>query len=457
MAECIDSGEEYQVESERCHARRQAQIDKARLAFRERFGCQPDWVVRAPGRVNLIGEHTDYNEGFVFPAAIDREIIIAASKSKSANSIADSSASSSANSSASSSANSSANSIADSNASTSADSNASTSADSSVFALSLDYAEEDQFDLHDIAKRNSCQWANYLRGVLSTLQRTGHRLAGFNAVICGDVPQGAGLSSSAAYEVAVATLCNKINDLEIGAKDIALIAQRAENEFVGVQCGIMDQFISALGEEDSALLIDCRSLESRAIPLNLSQHAVSIVITNTGVRRGLVDSQYNARRAECAAGVKRLAELSGRHLNSLRDIEFAEFEKFSIQLDPVVAGRCRHVVSENKRVLDAVTMLEQGDLYGFGQMMNDSHRSLRDHFEVSCLELDILVELSQNHPGVIGARMTGGGFGGCTVAIMQNKSLQSYLSEVIPAYQNRTGRIASVYICRATAGASVIK
>jgi len=256
--------------------------------------------------------------------------------------------------------------------------------------------------------------------------------------------------------VAVATLCNSMNDLKIAAKDIALIAQRSENEFVGVQCGIMDQFISALGEEDAALLIDCRDLTYRAVPLNLAAKSCAIVITNTGVQRGLVDSQYNARRSECGIGVQKLSQLTGRHLNSLRDIELEEFEKLSRQLEPAVARRCRHVVSENKRVLDAVAALEAGNLDGFGQLMNASHKSLRDDFHVSCAELDTLVELSQSHPGVIGAWMTGGGFGGCTVALVRAGAIESYESLVIPEYQKRSGKTATVYVCRSTAGASVI-
>jgi galactokinase len=386
----------------------ESQVDKAKIAFEERFGRQPDYIVRAPGRVNLIGEHTDYNQGFVFPTAIDREVIIAASKSEG----------------------------------------------SEVCVRSMDYGEEDQFELADIGKRNDRPWANYLRGVLSTLQKRGALLAGFDAVLTGNVPQGAGLSSSAAYEVAVATLCNKMNDLMLSPKDIALIAQRAENEFVGVQCGIMDQFISALAEEDSALLIDCRSLIARAVPLRLTAHDCSIVIINTGVQRGLVDSKYNERRAECARGVEKLSQLCGRTINSLRDIDLEEFEKLGGSLDKTVANRCRHVISENQRVLDAVCCLEDGDLNGFGQLMNASHASLRDHFQVSCPELDILVELSQSHADVIGARMTGGGFGGCAVALIRNSFLAEYNAKVAPEYQRRTGKVPTVYICRSTAGAS---
>lgn len=379
-------------------------------AFIQQFHAKPQFVVRAPGRVNLIGEHTDYNEGFVFPTAIDREMIIAATPNGS----------------------------------------------DEIVAYSLDYQETDRFNLSGIGKSDEHPWADYLRGVLSTLQKRKFVVSGFNAVLAGNVPQGAGLSSSAAYEVAVVTLCNEIDELSIGGKDVALIAQQAENEFVDMQCGIMDQFISALGQEDAALMIDCRSLDYRAVPLKLSERGYSIVITNSGVRRGLVDSEYNARRSECADGVKLLSKLTGRNLNSLRDIEIGEFETHSGQLPAKVVQRCRHVISENKRVIDAVSALESSDLERFGKLMNQSHVSLRDDFEVSCSEVDQLVELSQKHPGVLGARMTGAGFGGCTVAIIANDAVDSFRKSVIPQYEKQTGRKTEIYVCASTAGAQLL-
>ncbi len=387
-----------------------SRVSAVQDAFVQQFHAKPEFIVRAPGRVNLIGEHTDYNEGFVFPTAIDREMIIAATPNGS----------------------------------------------DEIVAYSLNYKETDRFNLGNISKSDEHPWADYLRGVLSTLQKRKFLVGGFNAVLAGNVPQGAGLSSSAAYEVAVVTLCNEINKLSIGGKDVALIAQQAENEFVGMQCGIMDQFISALGQEDAALMIDCRSLDYRAVPLKLSDRGCSIVITNSGVRRGLVDSEYNARRAECAEGVKRLSELTGRKLNSLRDIEIDEFETHAGKLPQKVVQRCRHVISENKRVLDAVSALESADLKTFGRLMNESHGSLRDDFEVSCSEVDQLVELSQKHPGVLGARMTGAGFGGCTVAIMSNDAVEAFRNSVIPQYEKQTGRTAEIYVCASTAGAQLV-
>ncbi len=389
-----------------------SQSDIAIDTFTTRFNQAPKYLVRAPGRVNLIGEHTDYNQGFVFPCAIDREMVIVASCRD----------------------------------------------DHRVMAHSVEYNEDDEFDLADIDKipAPERQWANYLRSVLSTLQKRGYKLSGFNAVLAGNVPQGAGLSSSAAYEVAVATVCNGMDRLNISSKDIALIAQQAENEFIGVQCGIMDQFISALGEVDSALMIDCRSLDYRAVPLRLEELACSIVIVNSGVQRGLVDSEYNARRDQCTEGVVALSRLTGRAMESLRDIELAEFETHAAALDSTVAKRCRHVVTENKRVTDAVACLEASNLDDFGLLMNASHASLRDDFAVSCPEIDTLVELSQKYEGVLGARITGGGFGGCTVAIMYDAVVESFMDTVIPEYERLCHKQASVYICRAMSGATLV-
>lgn len=307
-------------------------------AYKSQFGSEPELIVRAPGRVNLIGEHTDYNEGFVFPAAIDREMLIAAR----------------------------------------------TNGGDKVVAFSLDYGELDSFELNGIVQSADYMWSNYLRAVVDTLQKNGYRLGGFTAMLSGNVPQGAGLSSSAAYEVAVATICNIFFKLGISGKEIALLAQKAENQFIGVQCGIMDQFISALGEEDSALMIDCKTLDYKAVPLKLKSSGYAIVITNSGVRRGLVDSEYNARRQECSQGVSQLSALTGRKLNSLRDATLADLEKHGSSLDDTVRRRSLHVVSENQRVEDAVRALEAGDISRFGQLMNESHRSLREDFAVSC-------------------------------------------------------------------------
>jgi galactokinase len=392
----------------------QDRVEAVKAAFVEKFGAEPEFIVRAPGRVNLLGEHTDYNDGFVFPAAIDREMIIAASPKADRK-------------------------------------------DLDVVLYSLDYEQEDTFNLNKLAKSPEHPWSDYARAMLYIWQACAFKTRAFNAVISGNVPQGAGLSSSAAYEVAVGALLNEMLALGIAPKQLALLAQKAENKFVGVQCGIMDQFISALGRKDAALLIDCRTLDFRPVPLRLAESGMAIVITHSGVRRGLVDSEYNARRAECQEAVKLLKEALGRDdIKALRDVSLAEFKKHAKALPKGVAKRAKHVISENERVLEAVEALQKGKLEAFGKLMNASHASLRDDYEVSCPELDALVELTQAHPGVVGARMTGAGFGGCTVALMSADAVEAFKSGVVPAYEERTGKKAEVYVCDAVAGASVL-
>lgn len=388
------------------------QIEKVKTAFKERFGSEPSHIVRAPGRVNLIGEHTDYTGGFVFPTAIDREMIIAARHFDG----------------------------------------------EAITAYSLEYGNEDSFEPGQIAKQeeSSKLWSNYLRAVVHVLQSKSHKVKAFQAVLSGNVPQGAGLSSSAAFEVAAVTLLNSMFGLSIARRDVALLSQRAENEFVGVQCGIMDQFISALGEPDSALLIDCRSLEYRAVPLDLTSHDLSLIIINSGVQRGLVDSEYNARRRECEEGAKLLGAALKKSVSNLRDVSMNELVSCQSTLPPIIARRCRHVVFENQRVLDAVAALERQDIAQFGQLMNQSHQSLRDDYEVSCGELDTMVSLLQTCEGVLGSRMTGAGFGGCTVSLMKSDHLALLDTKVLPAYEEKTGRHPQKYICKASAGASII-
>jgi len=389
-------------------------IEAVMAAFRERFSEEPALVVRAPGRVNLIGEHTDYNEGFVFPAAINREMLIAASPK--------------------------------------AD-----TGDRLVELFSLDYNRADSFSLRSINRTDSQQWSNYLRGSLDVLQKDGNDLPAFRAVLSGNVPQGAGLSSSAAFEVAVIQLMNRMANLDMARDRAALLAQKAENEFIGVQCGIMDQFISALGSKDSALMIDCRSLEYRSIPLQLDRRGLSIVITNSGVSRGLVDSEYNTRRAECRQGVELMRDLLKRsEIGSLRDVSVDEFRQVAGSLPETVAMRCRHVITENQRVVDAVAALERGDIKEFGTLVNRSHLSLKDDFQVTTGELDILVGLTQALSGVVGSRMTGAGFGGCNVTIMATESIESFKNNVMPSYEQKCGRKAEVYVCRAVEGANIV-
>jgi galactokinase len=388
-------------------------VEAVKAAFRDKFGGEPDYVVRAPGRVNLIGEHTDYNEGFVFPVAIDREMIIAARPKPDRK-------------------------------------------DFGMRLYSMDYDQLDEFNYNKLEKSKEHPWSDYMRGMLNIWQACAFKVRAFEAVLSGNVPQGAGLSSSAAYEVAVGKLLDEMMASGIPPKQLAMLAQKAENRFIGVQCGIMDQFISALGRQDSALLIDCRSLQFRAVPLRLSERNAAIVITETGVQRGLVDSEYNARRAECAEGVQLLAKKLKTEIKSLRDVSLADFKKHEKALSEVVARRCRHVITENNRVLDSVEALEKGKLDAFGKLMNASHASLRDDYQVSCKELDVLADLTQQHEGVYGARMTGAGFGGCTVAIMDESAVKSFQADVVPKYEQATGKKARVFVCKAVGGASTL-
>jgi galactokinase len=391
----------------RSNPRIEALID----SFRKTFGEAPALVARAPGRVNIIGEHTDYNEGFVLPIAIDKDILIAGSPA----------------------------------------------AGSQVEVYSCDYRERDAFALSQIKRIDKQCWSNYVRGTLNALQVAGHTLHGFKACISGNVPQGAGLSSSAAIEVAVAKFAVHLNRLSIEPKQIALLAQRAEHEFAGVNCGIMDQFVSVLAKPDCALMIDCRSLQSRDVPLRLSPHRLSIVVTNSGVTRGLVESAYNSRREECAHGVSLISEILSKPLAGLRDVSVNDFQRTQSQLPTGVAKRCRHVINENERVLMAESALKSDNFAELGRLMDQSHDSLRDDFQVSCREVDMLVELTRRHPGVLGARMTGAGFGGCTVAIMNAGAIDSFKTEVLPRYADETKRKPEMYVCAPSGGASVVE
>jgi len=381
---------------------------RATTEFQRHFAGIANVIVQAPGRVNLIGEHTDYNEGFVLPVAIDRYITIAARRRL----------------------------------------------DRQVVIYSTNYQEEDRVSLTNI-ERSDKQWCNYYRGVLSTMLEAGYDLSGFEAVIDGDLPQGAGLSSSAAYELAVAALCATISSLDLDKKTLALLSQKAENNFIGLKCGIMDQFASALCKADAALLIDCRSLSTTQVPLPLANQGARLVITNSGVRRGLVDSEYNRRRETCETGTDRIGSLLERKLSSLRDVTLADFKRCASKLPDDIARRCGHVITENERVLESVEALEKGDLVRLGQLMYASHYSLSREFEVSCPESDLLVELTKQHPGTYGSRMTGAGFGGCTVSVMEEAALDDYAGKIVPDYEGKTGKKAEIYLCKAVTGVRV--
>ena len=378
-------------------------------AFGEAFGSGGSAaLVRAPGRVNLIGEHTDYNGGYVLPMAIDRAIRIALRPTGGA----------------------------------------------VVDLVSRDFDGRVAFDLGALAFDRNCHWANYPQGVAWVLQDAGHELSGFQGVVAGDVPIGAGLSSSAAFEVAAALAFAHASGLAIAPAELARLCQRAENEFVGVRCGIMDQFVSLHAQEDHAIFLDCTTLEHEVVPLDSSR--AQVVVADTGVHHSLAASEYNRRRAECEEAFDLLRE-DLPDAETYRDISVEQFAALADKLPEVIRRRARHVIHENQRVLDSMAALREGDLGAFGALMNASHESLRDDYEVSCEELDIMVALALEADGVFGSRMTGGGFGGCTVALVANDAVPAFCDALSARYKERTGREPAVYVCRPAAGAGVVQ
>jgi galactokinase len=361
---------------------------------------------RAPGRVNLIGEHTDYNDGFVMPAALDFFTWVSISPLESRR----------------------------------------------LRIFSENFDEEVEVDLDDEKLTARGHWSDYPIGVAVELQRAGYRLRGATLSVRGDVPIGSGLSSSAAIEVATACALVANSGLKIDARELALLCQRAENEFVGARVGIMDQFVSLFGRAQKALLLDCRSLEFKLLPL---PDNVRLIICNTMVKHELASSAYNERRAQCEAGVEYLAKFYA-NVRALRDVTLEQLEQHRSGLPEVVYRRCRHVVTENARVLAAGEALEQGDLRRFGELMRESHRSLRDDYEVSSEELDLMVELAEKVEGVYGARMTGGGFGGSTVNLVPEENVEEFRARVAEGYERVTRLSPEIYICTAGNGAEEV-
>jgi galactokinase len=367
--------------------------------FAPRFGSPPSAIVRAPGRVNLIGEHTDYNDGFVLPMAIDRAIWIALRPRP----------------------------------------------DRLVVVHSLDFAETAEFDLDRLEKQSG--WIEYLKGVAWALQQDAYRVHGFDAVVAGDVPIGAGLSSSAAWELAAARAFAVTSGFTWDATQMALVGQRAENQWVGMNCGIMDQMISAAGQADHALLIDCRSLETQPVPL---PPGIVVLVLDTATRRGLVDSAYNERRSQCEAVAKFFS------VKALRDVTLDQLNEKRDLLDRVAYRRARHVISENERTLQAADAMKRGETIELGQLMQLSHMSLRDDFEVSSRELNVMVECAERQSGCYGARMTGAGFGGCAVALVRQNAAEAFSSSIATEYQAATGLTPNIYICTAANGAEIV-
>ena len=382
-----------------------AQLERETIAaFRDRFGTPPTVIAAAPGRVNLIGEHTDYNEGFVLPAAIDRAIVVAARAR----------------------------------------------ADSRLNLYSVNFAQSASHTLGAALPSRPRQWVKYVAGVAAMLQRAGETLTGADMCINGNIPRGAGLSSSAALEMAVASALEHLNHLSRPDTDIIRFCQQAEHEFVGVQCGIMDQFISRLGRSGHALLIDCRSLAHEHVPV---PEGVRLVILDTGTKRTLASSAYNRRREECAESVRQLsAVLPG--IAALRDVSAAAFADHAEILPPDIRRRARHVVTENERVLQAVEALRRGDLAVLGKLMYDSHLSLERDYEVSCMELDTMVDICAECDGVYGARMTGAGFGGCAICIARAEAVETIARRVEREYPEKTGKTPTILVTSPAGGAS---
>ncbi|TMN71594.1 galactokinase [Pseudoalteromonas sp. S1727] len=376
-----------------------------RSAFLKHFTRDADFVVKAPGRVNLIGEHTDYNDGFVLPCAIEYATYIAVAPRT----------------------------------------------DSTVNVLALDCNNEvDSFSVgQEVAHHQTQSWSNYVRGVVDELQKRGHQLTGCDICITGNVPQGAGLSSSAALEVGIAYAFNHLCDLFIERKEIAKIGQAAENNFVGCNCGIMDQLISACGQQGQALGIDCQSLDLIEVSIN---EGMTIMMINSNVKRGLVDSEYNLRREQCYAGAEAFSKPSLRH------VSIEEYEANKAQLDPQVAKRVEHIVYENARTLAAMQAFTDNDIGRLSKLMAQSHASMRDLFEITTVQIDALVEIIDNVLGDKGGvRMTGGGFGGCVVAFVPNVMVAEVTAAIESQYQQQTGIKESIYTSLPASGVSVIR
>ncbi len=377
-------------------------IMKLKERFIKEFGEGGElYVFRSPGRVNLIGEHTDYNGGYVFPAALTMATTIIARPRE----------------------------------------------DSMVRMMATDLGEMVEGDLNTIDEYKDLKWGNYQFGVFKELRDNGYNIVGADMLYDDTTPHGGGLSSSAAIEVASGIAMAYLGGRrDIDGIEIAKIGQMAEHHYIGVNCGIMDQFSSAMGKENHAIFLNCKTLDYELVPVELSKHGIKIVVSNTNKKRSLASSKYNERRAECEAGLKILQ----KHIpdaDCLGDISLGEFEKYEDKIeDEVIRRRVRHVISEDDRVKKSVEVLNNGDLEAFGRLMNESHDSLRDDYEVSCVELDTLVEEARKVDGVLGSRMSGAGFGGCTVSLIKDESVDKYIKQAGAAYREKIGYDADFYI-----------
>lgn len=375
------------------------------LRFESRFGQRPK-IFRAPGRVNLIGEHTDYNDGFVMPAAIGFSTYVAIGRRP----------------------------------------------DRKLLIHSDELPGHFEFDLDHLPQQRTGSWCDYVLGVASVLQRRGINLHGANLLVHGEVPIGAGLSSSAAIEVASAIAFISLAKADLALPEVARLCRKAENEFVGARVGIMDQFVSCMGRAGHALLLDCRTLDFKLAPIPVR---VELVVCNTMVKHEVATSGYNQRRADCEQAVRHFAK-SHPEIRALRDVSLDLLEQSSSELPPVIVKRCTHVIRENERTLEAARSFAEGDLSRVGRLMRESHRSLRDLYEVSCPELDAMVDAAEALPGFIGGRMTGGGFGGCTINLVQEEHADNFATQIADRYQKATGIHPQIYRCRADDGAQEV-
>ena len=370
-------------------------LKKVQIAFQEAFSEAPAFLLRAPGRVNLIGEHTDYNDGFVLPMAIDRVITIALRPRR----------------------------------------------DQRVHLRSLDFAEPAEFSLNEITHGSG--WGDYIRGVAWVLEQEGFELSGWEGILASDIPVGAGLSSSAALELAAARAFQLVSHWEWDARRMALACQNVENEWLGLQSGIMDQMASASGKEGHAILLDCRDLSIDRVPL---PKGVTVIILDTATRRGLVGSAYNERVTQC----NQASDFFG--VPALRDVSLNTFAKKEKELAPLIRQRARHIITENERTLQAAEAMRNNDAEKLGALMNESHRSLCDDFEVSSEALNAMVEIAQAQPGCLGARMTGAGFGGCAVALVRDEQVAAFVEKVYAVYRHETELTPNIYPCQPSNG-----
>ena len=374
-------------------------------AFKKKFrtACL---IVRSPGRVNIIGEHTDYNEGFVLPAAIDKAAYVAIAKR----------------------------------------------ADDKVGMYATAFQEDFEISLQEI-KTTTLGWPNYILGVIDQIQKSGVTLGGFNLLIDGDIPIGAGLSSSAALECATLFAITELFGLQFTKTQMAYMAQKAEHNFAGVNCGLMDMFASLFGKEGHVIKLDCRSLEYEYVPLEIKGY--KILLLNTNVKHQLSSSEYNTRRIQCEQGITWIQQQEPT-VNSLRDATIEMLEKYVLPKDALIYNRCKYVVEENARLLSACADLQNGNIEALGEKMFATHEGLKSLYEVSCPELDFLVDQVKGHPAVLGARMMGGGFGGCTINIVKEQAIESLVASLQPLYEKHTQKPLSHYIASIEQGTSVL-